>query len=212
MPPLPTRRGDLLVVPSGARLPKVCLKCGARKDVVRREGKYTIGGLGQSGGIVGGAVAAAMGPMLRGMERPTAVAVFGAVIVVLGGGAWLLETNARKHVIALPLCKTCDAAWAEGETLRTRFVAALLASFALLAAGYAFFSTPLLVVGGLLFVLALAMTAAARLPARFVASAGVGAAEVTLRIDPGIADDLVARAKKRAEREAAKSDEADEET
>lgn len=200
MSPLPTRRGDSLVVPAGTRLPKICLKCGAKKNVVRRERPYTIGGLGQSGGVAGGLVAAAMGPVIRTLDAVTAVGVVTGVAAVLGTGAWLWERSLPKHQLGLPLCETCNAAWTEGEATRTRWLVVLFAAFALGGVGYALSSVPLMFVGGLAVVLAIGLIAAARLPTLFVSSTTVTPTEVHLRVAPEIADVVVARAAKRAER------------
>lgn len=207
------REGDLLVVPVGARLPKVCLKCGARHDITRRKASFTIGTAAKAAGTASGVGGAVLAQALRGLDRTFAVLAFTGVAGMLGVIAWLAQRGAAKVELALPLCASCDAAWTEGEMLRTRFAWALGVSFALLAAGYALYSTPTLGVGGALFVLALVMAIGARLPKRFVSATVAKAEAVSLKVEGAIADDVVARARRRAERRDAQRDEGpDEET
>lgn len=197
------------MVPIGTRLPKVCLRCGGRRDMTHRTGRYTLGGLGQSGGAVGGAAGAALAPLLRSLDRTLAVGVFATILVVVGGLAWIADQSARKLELELPLCRTCDAAWEEGLSIRKWVLAGMTGSVALLAAGYAMETTALLYAGGVAFGLVILGALAARLPARFVAATTVKPDSVSLKVRPDVADDVVARATRRAERRAAKDAEAE---
>ncbi|MFN7700918.1 MAG: hypothetical protein ACK5U8_23695, partial [Deltaproteobacteria bacterium] len=74
----------LLCAEVGGRIPKVCLLCGATKDVVRRTQEYPIGAsYGTGAGTAGGVVGALTAQSLRHVDRAVAVgAIVGLVAVV----------------------------------------------------------------------------------------------------------------------------------
>src|SRR5690606_867928 len=87
--------GDLLVVHESARIPKVCVKCGATKDVTRHEIAFAVGHAASGAGLAGGAIGAAVASTLRNAFRdePASMALvlavlLGAVILV----AWIVNT------------------------------------------------------------------------------------------------------------------------
>jgi hypothetical protein len=212
---LPTRDGPLLLVPVDARLPKVCLKCGSRHDVVRREHAYPVGtasssAAGAGSGVVGVVIAQAV----RDLDRVVAVAIMSVLVATGLAIAFLVSRGQQKVTIAVPLCTTCDENWTQGETIRTRFLFGLFGSLAILGLGFALDSAAILTSGGLLMVGVFVVALIARIPQRFVHFAKATPEAVTLRVEPAIADDVVSRAAKRAAREAAKNEpaDADEET
>jgi hypothetical protein len=83
-------RGDDLVIPRGASLPKVCLKCGARKKLATRDELFIR--------------APAALPLLL-LLSPLTYAV----------GVVLFCSRARATV---SLCPPCDAAWRDARTAR----------------------------------------------------------------------------------------------
>ncbi len=201
---LPAREGELLVVPTGVTLPKVCLKCGGRHDIVRRKAPYTVGTAGRASAGVGGVIGVVFAQTMRGVDRVVAVLVFTVLIATASAVAWVMQRSATKVELALPLCASCDAAWTEGERQRTGILWGLGGSFVALAAGYALASTVLMAVGGLAFAIAIVVALVLQLPKRFVPALAVKPEAVRLKVAPAIADAVVERARRRAERRAAK--------
>lgn len=210
MSPLPERSGELLVVPVDARLPKVCLKCGARKEITRRPHTYAVGSGGQAAGSAGAIGGVVLAQALRSVERWIAVSVFAAVVAGAAIAGWLMHRAAQKVELALPLCATCDAAWTEAESTRNKALIALGAAFATLAVGWGLASGPVLVAGGVLFVVPLVALWAAAPIKRLVRAMAVTKDTVSLAVDGPIADEIVRRAARRAERSATPAAEADE--
>ncbi|MBN8614487.1 MAG: hypothetical protein J0L92_28060 [Deltaproteobacteria bacterium] len=192
----------MLCARTDGTIPKVCLLCGATKDVVRRTQEYPIGasygaGAGAGGGVVGALVAQS----LRGIDRMLAAMVITGIVVVVAIGAWMAHRATPRVAMALPLCTRCDARWAEGEQRRTWFVLALGVFLLLTVVGIALDAMWLLG-AGLALVLGLVLFARATDQAkRFVQVGFVQKDEIGLRLSKEIAEMIVERARRRAEKE-----------
>lgn len=194
---LPQQQGDLLVVPVGCRLPKLCLKCGTTDGVERRPKTYSVGTAGGAVGGIGGVLGASLARSMRDEEPIVLVGVVTVIIALVAAGAWLIQRAAKKVELEVPLCDACLARTAEGELLRTRLLVGLGASFVVLGAGWAMSSTPILVGGGLLFVVALVATFAAKLPSYFLAAPAITEKAVSFKLEPGLAERVLERIARR---------------
>jgi hypothetical protein len=196
----------MLCARTDGTIPKVCLLCGATKDVVRRTQEYPLGasygaGAGAGGGVVGALVAQS----LRGIDRMLAAMVVAGIVVVVAIGAWIAHRATPKVAMSLPLCTGCDGRWAEGEQRRTWFVLALVV-FLLLTVGGIALDAMWMLGAGLALVLGLVLFARATDQAkRFVQVGFVQKDEIGFRLSREIAEKIVERAKRRAERASAPS-------
>ena len=84
------------------------------------------------------------------------------------GGTYVVDVDARKVELRLPLCRACNARWTKGVAIRRWLVAALLVASGLILAGVATKETALVVGGGAALAVFLGWAIAAKLPARFV--------------------------------------------
>lgn len=193
----PQQQGDLLVVPVGCRLPKLCLKCGTTEGVARRPKTYTVGTASSAAGGIGGVLGASLARSMRDEEPILLVAVVTVIIALVGAGAWLVQRAAKKVELEVPLCDACLSRAAEGELLRTRLLIGLGASFVVLGAGWALSSTPVLVGGGLLFAVALVATFAAKLPSYFLVTPAITEKAVSFKLEPGLAERVLERIARR---------------
>jgi hypothetical protein len=91
-----------LIVREGARIPKVCVKCGATKDVSRREIPFAVGNTAAGAGmLVIGVGAEAM--VLIGLGL---LVLFAALAFAFATGmrkAWVTARWARDEQVALPV-------------------------------------------------------------------------------------------------------------
>ncbi len=83
------RYGNTLVLPSGAPLPAICMKCGARDNLERREQRYSYA-----------------------PRWIFFLFIFGLLGIVLGGV--LVAVMSKRGNLSIPLCRTCAARWRSG--------------------------------------------------------------------------------------------------
>jgi hypothetical protein len=189
-------------------IPKVCLLCGATKDVVRRNQEYAIGtsygtGAGAAGGVAGAMVASS----LRGLDRGTAAMAVVALVAVVVAIAVVANRATPKIAMSLPLCQRCDGRWAEGESYRLWVLVAIGLFFALVVVGMALESTPAMVGGLVVLVASLVGAYVLGLKDRFLQIARVDRKEIAMRVPEPIAQKVIERAERRAKKaaEAAKT-------
>lgn len=193
-------KAGLLIVPDGARIPKVCLKCGAKKNVVRRDQTYVVGILGRGGPWVGAGIGAGMAAGLRQIFRgdhaliALAIGVISLVVVV---GALAVYAASRKIVLALPLCEEHDAHFELARRRRPIVLAAVGVGLAAALAGMAAEIVGVVLLGILIVVVAAIAARSTRMHEAFVPAAHVSNEHVLLHIDPELARDIAERARKR---------------
>jgi len=188
----------LLCAKVGGRIPKVCLLCGATKDVVRRHQEYAVGasygaGAGAGGGVVGAMVAQS----LRGMDRGLAAAVIVGIVVVVAVGATLAHRATPTIPMELPLCQTCDGRWADAMQHRIWLLLALALFFALVVIGIALDAMMILGASMLVLVASLAAAWALGLRNRVLHVGWVKAHEIAFRVSPEIATKVLERAERK---------------
>lgn len=91
--------GDSLVVSRDAELPSVCLKCGTRDDIVRRDAKF--------------------------QWTP----VWARFLVFCVIGAIIMLATTKRASLHVPLCARCNARWGAARAVAIGGVIALVASF-----------------------------------------------------------------------------------
>lgn len=191
----------MLCARTEGRIPKVCLLCGATKDVVRRTQEYPVGAsYGASAGAGGGVLGAMVAQSLRGLERSVAAMAIVAIVGVVIVGAWLAHRATPMVSIALPLCTTCDGRWAEGQERRTWFLGVVVLFFALIVLGIALDAMWLLAAGLALVFGLIAFAKLTDQAKRFVAVGFVKREEIGFRLETQIAEKIVERARRREER------------
>jgi ribosomal protein L40E len=161
-------------------LPAICLKCGAKKHIVRRNEKLTAAsasqGLGAIGGVCGVMVARAM------KDDPVAgafvlVTTFAGVIVV----GLVVHAYTPKVNLALPLCRDCNAKWSTGLTARYAVIALLVAACVMALYGFFTHDTVGYVAGGVVMAVGVAVSLAFRLRDRFVFASEIRGTQATLK-------------------------------
>jgi hypothetical protein len=114
-----TIQGALLHAPVGSRLPKVCLRCGASREVRRRAETFVVG-TGQAvpigGSVLGVTVAMSIRAAFpdRPMLQALAILVISAVVIPL---ALLWNRSLARVSIAVPLCPPCEEAAERAQQL-----------------------------------------------------------------------------------------------
>jgi hypothetical protein len=182
-----------LVVDAERRLPAICLKCGAKKHIVRRNEKLTAASASQGFGAVGGVCGVMVARAMR--EDPVAGALVlggslvGAIIV-----GWAFHAHAPKVSLAIPLCRECNVRWQSGVKARHAILAGLCGSGAFLAYGFFAQDTFGYVVGGALFAAILIAAVAFRLRDRFVFASAIQGSRAVLK---GVSDEARAAIEKR---------------
>lgn len=174
-----------IVVDAGKKLPAVCLKCGAKKDIVRRKETLVAASASQGLGAVGGVCGVMAARAMR--EDPVAAAfVVGACLAGSLAVGIIVHRQSPKVELALPLCGACNAKWDQGITVRRAILAALC--FAGVAFAYGFFAhdTTGYVVGGMAMGAIVIAALAFRLRDRFVYAFDIRGTTVSLR---GVCDD-----------------------
>lgn len=203
-----TAKGALLVVPEGARIPKVCLKCGAKKGVVRREQTFVVGAMGKSSPWLGAVVGVGAASMIRNLFREDlglqvlAIVVICAVAAVV---ALALNAAARKVTLSLPLCAEHDAAIELARRRRVPVLAGLGLALALGLGGMAGESVMVAVLGVALLILVVVAARAMRMNEAWVHAGAVTDDHVALRVDPAVAKSIAERAEKREAKRAAEA-------
>lgn len=199
----------LLCAKVGGRIPKVCLLCGATKEIVRRRQEYAVGAsYGAGAGAAGGVIGAVVASQLRHVDRGLAAMLLVGIVVVVSIVAMLAHRASPKVELELPLCQACDARWAEGLSYRTWILLAVGVFFVLVVVGMALDAMLLLGLGMLVLFGVLAWAWASGQRERFVQVGWVQASEVGLRLKDEIARAVIERAEKNVERRARKAAEA----
>lgn len=183
-----------LVVDAERRLPAICLKCGAKKHIVRRNEKLTAATASQGFGAVGGVCGVMVARAMR--EDPVAGAlVLGGSIVGSVIVGYVLHAHAPKVSLAIPLCRDCNARWQNGLSVRHMILALL--GIAGVAFAYGFFGhdTVGYVVGGALFLTMIIAAVAFRLRDRFVFAASIQGSRAVLK---GVSDEARAAIERRS--------------
>ncbi len=168
-----------LVVDAEKKIPAICLNCGSKQHIVRRNERLTAAtatqGLSAVGAVCGVMVARAM------KDDPIAGAIVlgGALVgsVVVG---WVIHSKAPKAELALPLCKDCNARWTAGVRIRQGILAILCVALVAIAEGFFAHDKTGYIVGGALIGVVLVIALAVRLPARFVHASAIQGSRVAL--------------------------------
>lgn len=193
----------LLCAKVGGRIPKVCLLCGATKDVVRRTQEYPIGAsYGTGAGAVGGVVGALTAQSLRHVDRTVAVGVMVGLVAVVSVVAFVAHRITPRVAMELPLCTSCDGRWAEGEARRVWIFAAIGLFLALVLTGFALDAMALMVAGLAVILGVVGFAKVTDQAQRFAQIGFVQKDEVGFRVSPEIAAKIVERAKRRADQAA----------
>lgn len=93
-------QGDVLVVQKEAALPPICMKCGTRDNIVRRNAKF---------------------------QWTPVWARLMVVVCTLGGAIAMLLTT-KKASLAVPLCAPCNARWGQAVAALIVGIVALVGS------------------------------------------------------------------------------------
>lgn len=170
-PPLPAlREGELVVVPQGTSFPKICVKCGSRRDLVFRTNRFAFARQPSTG------------------KRFMWGVMFGAL-----GGAIAAAQSTEYATFTLPLCPRCNARWTDAR------IASIASFLPFIGVGIWLFALWVdrapggdVVVPGLAFVVTVAILALVHrlfVPPRTVRCLGIEGKYVKLS---GIADDAKA--------------------
>jgi hypothetical protein len=208
--------GESLAARVGGRIPKVCLKCGATKEITRRDQDFvlgTAGAMGASGGaVIGVAVAASLrsGPL---RDDPMLQVVIIVVVFAIAIGLALAWNARQKRVtLALPLCPACNESWNDGLRIRKQLLVGIAAMGVLVLVGIATEAMLFMGLGMVVFLIVLAVAVGAKIPARMIQAEWAKEREVALKIDRAIADKVVEKARKREEKKLAREDAAEDES
>jgi len=169
-----------LVVDAEKRLPAICLKCGARKHIVRRNERLTAAtstqGLGAVGGVCGFMVARAMrdDPVVGALILGGTLA--GSIVV-----SYIIHSRAPHVELALPLCATCNATWRVGLWVRRAVLGMVGAACVALGVGFFAHETAAYITGAVLLAGMIVVALAFRLRDRFVHAATIQGSRVVLR-------------------------------
>ena len=162
------------------RLPRVCLKCAATDEIVRRpEVLNVVSQSARNMGMVGGVLGAVVASTMRN-DKDLLI----PLLVVLGVGlaifSFFANKNARKVDIAIPLCPKCDERWSKAKAARPFFLAAFAGTTLGLVLGMVTESKPLLVGAGVLFVAAMIYAVVTKPAAAFVGATWAEGSKVVL--------------------------------
>jgi hypothetical protein len=133
------------------RLPRVCFKCAATHEIVRRPEVLTV--TSQSArnmGMVGGAIGAGAASIMRN-SKELLVPLLGVLAVGLVIFSVYTNKTARRVEVAIPLCVACDQRWSKAKGARPFFLVAFIASALAVLLGMASENKALLIGGGVLF-------------------------------------------------------------
>lgn len=194
-------QGELLVVPEGARIPKVCLKCGATKAVVRSEQSYIVSAIGRAGPWVGGAIGAGTASVIRNVFRDDwamqAIAI-GVICVAAAVIGVVVHVGSRKVTLQLPLCTEHDAKLAAARRHRVPLVGGAVLALCAMLLGMGMESVAVAALGGVLLVGLIVAARAAKMHEAWVNAAAVSDEHVALRVGEDLARSIAERAEKRA--------------
>lgn len=92
-PPLPAlSEGELVVVPQGTSFPKICVKCGTRRELLFRTNRFAFAQKPSTG------------------KRVMWGVMFGAL-----GGAIAAAQSTEYATFTLPICPRCNARWTDAK-------------------------------------------------------------------------------------------------
>lgn len=195
----------LLCAKVGGRIPKVCLLCGATKDVVRRTQEYPIGAsYGTGAGAAGGVVGAITAQSLRHMERSLALGAIIGLVAVVSVVAFVAHRITPRVTTEIPLCAGCDARWAEAEGRRVWFLVAVAMFLALVLAGFALDAMALMAAGLAVILLAVVFAKVTDQAKRFAQIGFVQKDEIGFRLSAEVAQKVLERARRREDKAAAR--------
>ncbi|MFO0713337.1 MAG: hypothetical protein U0353_26015 [Sandaracinus sp.] len=191
----------LLCARVGGRIPKVCLLCGATKDVGRRTQEYAVGAsYGTGAGAAGGVFGAIMAQSLRNVDRTLAVGAIVSLLAVVSVGAYIAHRLTPRVAMRVPLCGSCESRWAEAEARRIWYLLGLVEFLVLVLAGLALDATALMIAGMLVLI---ALVTAAKITdqaERFAQVGFVKKDEIGFRVSKEIAEKMIERAQRRADK------------
>lgn len=169
-----------LRVDAEKKLPAICLKCAARKKIIRRSERLTTATASQGLGAVGGVCGAMVARTLKDDALLGALVLGGSIAASIAVG-YALNAHAPKVELALPLCRGCDERWSAGIHIRHGILGGL--GLSMLAFAYGFFGhdTDGYIVGGGLIALPVIVALATGLRHRFVHAASIQGSQVVLR-------------------------------
>ena len=133
------------------RLPRVCFKCAATNDILRRPEVLTVASqTARNMGMVGGAMGAVTASIMRN-NKDLLLPLLGVLGVGIGIFAVYTNNTAQRVEVAIPLCPACDERWTKAKAARPFFLGAFVATALAVLLGMASENKPLLIGGGLLF-------------------------------------------------------------
>ena len=133
------------------RLPRVCFKCAATNEIVRRPEVLTVASqTARNMGMVGGAMGAVTASIMRN-NKELLVPLLGVLGVGVAIFAVYTNNTAQRVEVAIPLCPGCDERWTKAKAARPFFLAAFIVSALAVLLGMASENKPLLIGGGGLF-------------------------------------------------------------
>ena len=133
------------------RLPRVCFKCAATNDILRRPEVLTVASqTARNMGMVGGAMGAVTASIMRN-NKDLLLPLLGVLGVGIGIFAVYTNNTAQRVEVAIPLCPACDERWTKAKAARPFFLGAFIATALAVLLGMASENKPLLIGGGLLF-------------------------------------------------------------
>lgn len=189
-----------MVVHERARIPKVCVKCGATKDVSRHEISFAVGHAASGAGLASGAIGAGVASVLRNTFRdePGLMALVLAFLLV-GGSlvAWVVSTRTPKIHLRVPLCEEHGARLDRARRNRTGLLVALGVASVIILAGMGAEAWLVVSLGLVLLFAAVAYALATGMRGAWVAARWAKDEHVALVVDPYTAEKIVERAAKR---------------
>jgi hypothetical protein len=144
---------DLTAIPVDLdeRLPRICFKCAATNEIVRRPEVLTVTSqTARNMGMVGGAMGAVSASIMRSNKE-----LLVPLLALLGVGVAIFSVythrTAQRVEVAIPLCPACDTRWSKAKAARPFFLAAFIGSALAALLGIASENKSLLVGAGALF-------------------------------------------------------------
>ena len=190
-----------MVVHEGARIPKVCVKCGATKDVSRHEIPFAVGHAASGAGLAGGAIGAGVASVLRNVFRDEPALMALVLALLLCGGslvAWVVSTRTPKIHVRVPLCEEHGARLDRARRNRTGLLVALGVASLIILAGMGAEAWPVVGLGLVLIFAALAYVLATGMRGAWVRARWAKDEHVALVVDPHTAEKIIERAARRA--------------
>ena len=191
------------MVRAGARIPKLCVKCGATKDVSRREQAFAVGTRGASAGAAGGVVGVMVANVVRNAFRDEPgmqAAIIAAVFVVVCIGAVVVQRATPKVHLEVPLCGQHLAQLDAALQHRTWLLLALGLAGVLLVFAIAVSNVWLMGLALVIMLGAIGAAFALGMPKAWIKAKWAKDDQVALDLEPGLATKFLERAEKRAKK------------